>query len=78
MERALSAALIALIHGYRLGIAPLFPSACRFQPTCSQYGLDAIREHGPFVGSWMTALRIGRCHPLHPAGIDPVQPRALR
>ena len=62
--------LIILI--YRLGISPMFPPTCRYSPSCSQYGLEAIQKHGAFRGGWLTVRRILRCHPGHPGGYDPV------
>ncbi|MDJ0702570.1 MAG: membrane protein insertion efficiency factor YidD [Leptolyngbyaceae cyanobacterium MO_188.B28] len=64
--------LIWLIRGYRRFISPLFPPTCRFQPTCSQYALDALERFGVFRGSWLAIRRILRCHPFHPGGYDPV------
>ena len=64
--------LIILISGYRRFISPLFPPSCRFQPTCSQYALEAIDKFGIFQGSWLAIKRILRCHPFHPGGYDPV------
>jgi putative membrane protein insertion efficiency factor len=67
--------LIGLIRVYRLLISPIFPPSCRFQPTCSQYALDAVERFGAIRGSWMAIKRILRCHPFHPGGSDPVPHR---
>jgi len=67
--------LIGLIRVYRLLISPFFPPSCRFQPTCSQYALDAVERFGSIRGSWMAIKRILRCHPFHPGGYDPVPHR---
>lgn len=64
--------LLWLIRGYRRFLSPLFPPSCRFQPTCSQYALEAIAIYGTFKGSWLAVKRISCCHPLHPGGYDPV------
>ncbi len=64
--------LIILISGYRRLISPLFPASCRFQPTCSQYAMEAVEKFGAFRGSWLAIKRILRCHPFHPGGYDPV------
>lgn len=69
---AMKRILLLLIKFYRLCISPLFPPTCRFQPTCSQYALQAIDRFGPLQGSWLTTKRICRCHPFHPGGYDPV------
>lgn len=66
--------LLLLIQGYRRSISLLFSPSCRFQPTCSQYGLEAIEKFGAIKGTWLTVKRILRCHPLHPGGYDPVPP----
>jgi putative membrane protein insertion efficiency factor len=66
--------LINLVKGYRTFISPLYLPTCRFQPTCSQYAIEAIDRHGPLKGSWLAAGRICRCHPFHPGGYDPVPP----
>ncbi|MGL5876156.1 MAG: membrane protein insertion efficiency factor YidD [Xenococcaceae cyanobacterium] len=66
--------LILLIKGYRKFISPLFLPSCRFQPTCSQYAIEAVERFGVFKGSWLAVRRISRCHPFHPGGYDPVPP----
>jgi uncharacterized protein len=65
--------LIALLKGYKLWISPWLPSACRYRPTCSEYMMDAIAAHGPFKGVWLGLKRLGRCHPFHEGGYDPVR-----
>ncbi|WP_030163258.1 membrane protein insertion efficiency factor YidD [Spirillospora albida] len=70
-----AAVLILLIRAYRRFLSPLLGQQCRFQPTCSAYGLEALRTHGAARGGWLTVRRIGRCHPFHPGGHDPVPPR---
>ncbi len=61
-----------LIRGYQLTLSRVLPSTCRFEPSCSQFGLDAISRYGLLKGGWMTARRLARCHPFHPGGYDPV------
>jgi putative membrane protein insertion efficiency factor len=68
----MKAVLIALIKGYRLLISPLFAPTCRYQPTCSQYAIEAVERFGAIQGSWLALRRILRCHPFHPGGYDPV------
>lgn len=64
--------LIACVRGYRLLLKPWLGNACRFEPTCSQYALDALQRHGALAGSALTTRRILRCHPWCPGGVDPV------
>ena len=64
--------LVAVIRLYQLVVSPLFPAHCRFQPTCSQYAVDAIQQRGPLKGLWLGLRRIGRCHPFGRSGYDPV------
>ncbi len=63
---------ILLIRFYQTCISPLTPPACRYTPTCSQYGIEALRKHGVIKGGWLTFKRIMRCHPWGGSGYDPV------
>lgn len=63
---------IRLIMFYRAAISPLFPSCCRFVPTCSEYGLIAFKRYGFKKGFVLTAKRLSKCHPGGPYGYDPV------
>lgn len=63
---------LGLIKLYQWLISPLLGANCRFTPTCSQYGIEAIKKHGPFKGGWLTLKRIGSCHPWGRHGHDPV------
>ncbi len=72
LNAALAALLLALIGAYRRWISPLLGPRCRFIPSCSAYGQEAIRRHGPWRGGWLTLRRLGRCHPFTPCGCDPV------
>ena len=67
---------IGVVRFYRYAISPLLPRSCRFHPSCSAYALEAIRLHGPWRGGWLAVRRIGKCHPWHHGGYDPVPPRA--
>lgn len=71
-KRLLARPLIWLVRGYRLAISPFLPPSCRFYPTCSCYAIEALQRHGALKGSWLALRRIGRCHPWHPGGHDPV------
>lgn len=68
----LARAMIAAIRFYRKGISPLKPPVCRFMPTCSQYGLEAIERYGAARGSWLLVRRLARCQPFCKGGYDPV------
>ncbi|AAU24307.1 MULTISPECIES: membrane protein insertion efficiency factor YidD [Bacillus] len=65
-------AAIIFIRFYQKAISPLFPPTCRFYPTCSNYGLEAIQRFGFIKGSYLLIKRLLKCHPLHPGGFDPV------
>ena len=64
--------LIFLLKAYQVLLSPFFGQQCRFYPTCSQYGLEAIHKHGAIVGSYYTIRRLLRCHPWHAGGHDPI------
>lgn len=64
--------LIAAVKAYRLLLSPWLGSACRFEPTCSVYALEALARHGSVTGSYLTLRRLARCQPWCPGGCDPV------
>jgi putative membrane protein insertion efficiency factor len=64
--------LLALIRAYRYLLSPWLGRQCRFTPSCSLFASEAIERHGAAHGSWMALRRIGRCHPWHEGGFDPV------
>ena len=69
------ARIVALpVRAYRLLLSPWVGHACRFQPTCSAYALEALERHGALRGTWLMLRRIGRCHPWGGWGHDPVPP----
>ncbi len=61
-----------VIRAYQLVISPLFPSSCRFYPSCSHYGYEAIGKYGILKGGWLTIKRVARCNPFCKGGYDPV------
>ena len=64
--------LLALLRAYQYALRPMLGSNCRFYPSCSDYAREAVERHGALRGVWLTIRRIGRCHPYHPGGFDPV------
>lgn len=72
MKPLLVQPLLLLIRAYQLAISPMLGSRCRFHPSCSDYSMDALRRHGLLRGLWLSVRRLGRCHPWHPGGYDPV------
>ena len=64
--------LIALLRAYQFALRPMLGANCRFYPSCSDYAREAIERHGAGRGSWLALRRVGKCHPYHPGGFDPV------
>ncbi len=64
--------LLLILRFYRKAISPYLGNNCRFHPTCSVYAMQAIEKYGAGKGAWLAMKRIGKCHPLHPGGIDEV------
>ena len=69
---AFAALFLLIIRIYQHVISPLLGRSCRFSPSCSHYGVEAIQKYGPFKGGWLTVKRIGRCNPWGGHGYDPV------
>lgn len=67
--------MIGALRFYKRWISPAFPPVCRFYPSCSSYGIEALQVHGVLRGSYLTVRRLLRCGPWHPGGLDPVPPR---
>jgi hypothetical protein len=67
--------LIALMQAYRYAISPMLGRNCRFEPSCSEYAIEALQTHGACKGAWLSGVRLCRCHPWHAGGFDPVPPR---
>lgn len=76
--KVLSLFIKGLIRGYQLLISPWLPPSCRYYPSCSSYGIEAVERHGPWRGGWLTLRRLLRCHPWGGEGFDPVPERAKR
>lgn len=72
MGNPIKALFILLIKGYQSLISPLLPPSCRFTPSCSHYGIEALQKHGLVRGSYLTIQRILRCHPWSKGGHDPI------
>jgi len=63
---------MGLIRLYQMTFSRVFPPSCRFEPSCSYYGYEAISRYGVFRGGWLAVKRLARCHPFNPGGYDPV------
>lgn len=72
MRKILAEPFVLLIKIYQKIISPIIPSACRYTPTCSEYGVQALRKHGILKGGWLTLKRIASCNPWGGHGHDPV------
>ena len=70
--------LLILLRAYQLGVSPFLGPSCRFYPSCSEYAVEAVREHGALKGSALTAVRLCKCHPFHAGGVDPVPPNPAK
>ena len=75
MSRGAAWVLVLLVRVYQVTLSPFIGRQCRFEPTCSKYAIEALREYGAWRGVAMAARRVMRCHPLSRGGYDPVPPR---
>jgi putative membrane protein insertion efficiency factor len=71
-EDFMSKLLIIFVRLYQLMLSPIFGPCCRFYPSCSEYFIEAVRKHGILQGAFLGIKRLGKCHPFHPGGPDPV------
>jgi hypothetical protein len=65
--------VLGLLRAYKWAISPMFPPACRYVPTCSEYAMEAVERHGVLRGGLMAVTRLLRCHPFSRGGYDPVK-----
>lgn len=72
MNNVLSWIILGLFHFYKRVVSPWLMPACRYTPTCSEYGIEAVKKYGAFKGTWMALKRLSRCHPWGGHGHDPV------
>lgn len=72
MSKLLGRLFVVLIRFYQYAISPYLMPSCRYTPSCSEYGADAINKHGPFKGGWLTLKRFLSCNPWGGSGYDPV------
>jgi putative membrane protein insertion efficiency factor len=76
MRQLMQRVVLHLLGGYKWAISPMFPPACRYVPTCSEYAMEAVERFGVLRGSWMAVGRLLRCHPFVHGGHDPVVKRS--
>jgi len=72
MKKILIKIMIGGIRFYQYAISPYLPPSCRYTPSCSAYGIEALKKHGPFKGGWLTIKRVASCNPWGGSGYDPV------
>jgi putative membrane protein insertion efficiency factor len=72
MRNLAQIAVLQLLRAYKWAISPMFPPACRYVPTCSEYAMEAVERYGALRGGWMALVRLLRCHPFVKGGYDPV------
>ncbi|HOW16100.1 MAG TPA: membrane protein insertion efficiency factor YidD [bacterium] len=72
LDKAISSIMVVLIKIYKVSLSPLFGNNCRFYPTCSEYGVQALKKYGSMTGSWLLLKRLLRCSPLNDGGYDPL------
>lgn len=75
MSNVANKIVVLLLRLYQIALSPILPSSCRFYPSCSHYGIAAYRKFGFFKASFLTIKRVGKCHPFHPGGFDPLPTR---
>lgn len=72
MRKIAQCVVLKILRAYKWAISPMFPPACRYVPTCSEYAAEAVERYGALRGSWMAVIRLLRCHPFVKGGYDPV------
>ncbi|HEX6013026.1 MAG TPA: membrane protein insertion efficiency factor YidD [Geminicoccaceae bacterium] len=76
MTKPIAGALVGLVTAYRWLVSPVLGANCRYAPSCSEYAVEALRQHGAVLGCWIALRRVARCHPWGGHGHDPVPPVA--
>jgi putative membrane protein insertion efficiency factor len=72
MSKVINTPIIFTLKFYQMFVSPFLPKTCRFYPSCSSYAIETYQKHGFFKATFLTLRRIGKCHPFHPGGFDPV------